>query len=26
LIGALDVISCRSSVSTPPLQVLRESD
>ncbi len=26
LIGALGVISCRSSVSTPPLQVLRESD
>ena len=26
LIGALGVVSCRSSVSTPPLQVLRESD
>ncbi|MEQ8515625.1 MAG: FtsX-like permease family protein, partial [Chromatocurvus sp.] len=26
LIGALGVISCRSSVSTPPLQVLREAD
>lgn len=26
LIGTLGVVSCRSSVSTPPLQVLRESD